>query len=123
MSEDQKILDCGHPPSPHEPFTTGYGIDENMKKHCYECCHKIDLESLKTEDKFFAYLSSDRKTMTNWLGNELMTVENINHHTGQAFGKTEFQYLTVTATDVHGNKWHGRGTEPGAYVRMRKAKP
>ncbi len=33
-------LDCGHPPSEHESFTTGYGTDLAGKRHCYDCCAK-----------------------------------------------------------------------------------
>ncbi len=32
------ILDCGHGPSEHSSFTTGYGVAPNGKKHCYDCC-------------------------------------------------------------------------------------
>lgn len=34
------LLDCGHPPSEHSPYTTGYGQKADGSKHCYACCAK-----------------------------------------------------------------------------------
>lgn len=40
------ILDCGHNPSKHGAFTTGYSTDLEGKRHCYDCCAKNGRESM-----------------------------------------------------------------------------
>ena len=50
------ICDCGHPPSPHDSFTTGYGRDDHNKTYCYECCAERDKEQMRKEGKFTGYL-------------------------------------------------------------------
>lgn len=50
-------------------FTTGYGIDKNKHKICFDCCGKNDLNSLQTAkigDKFIFYY--DNVNVTNWPG-------------------------------------------------------
>lgn len=73
-----EILDCGHSPSPHFEFTTGYGVDKDGKKHCYPCCAVTDLNTMDLchqEGKpFSAYVSSDGLHITTWPGDHLATV-------------------------------------------------
>ena len=49
-------LDCGHEPSPHAEFTTGYGIMNN-KKYCYDCCAKTDREDMENSGRATLYLT------------------------------------------------------------------
>ncbi len=62
-------LDCGHAPSPHESFTTGYGTTSDGKKHCYECIAIIDQAQMVNTGKATLYLSVNERhgyEVTNW---------------------------------------------------------
>lgn len=66
-----EILDCGHAPSPHSAFTTGYGIDRNGKKHCYACCADNDRERMRQTGRTTLYLTREDNgqwALTNWPG-------------------------------------------------------
>jgi hypothetical protein len=54
---DNVILDCGHKPSPHHYFATGYGRDEGGRKHCYSCCADLDRKYMEAHDRMLLYLS------------------------------------------------------------------
>lgn len=60
------ILDCGHEPSPHLSFTTGYGVDRSGRKHCYECCAKRDVADMVSTGRATLYLSNGE--VSNWPG-------------------------------------------------------
>lgn len=59
------ILDCGHEPSVHLEFTTGYGT-YNGETQCYECCARIDREAMVETGK--ATLYDTENEITNWPG-------------------------------------------------------
>jgi hypothetical protein len=67
---DQIILDCGHKPSPHEVFTTGYGTTRDGKKRCYACCAAADRAAMEKTGRAVLYLSKgvDGYTVGNWPG-------------------------------------------------------
>ncbi len=52
----EKLLDCGHFPSTHESFTTGYGTDDKGKTFCYDCCAKNDRQNMVNTGKATLYL-------------------------------------------------------------------
>ena len=52
-----QILDCGHAPSDHSPNTTGYGIDAEGKKHCYQCCAARELREMIATGRATLYLT------------------------------------------------------------------
>jgi len=118
---------------------TGYGIVAEGSAYwvsrgiaadsriCYPCCHLADLESLKTQDRFFAYLecsqSGERVGMEvhNWPGAKLGTVTWL----GGVMWRTRFGYdgerRYLRVRDVHGQYWHGTGAA-GMYCRLRRRK-
>jgi len=57
-------LDCGHEPSPHETFTTGYGITPDGRKICYTCCAEQDKEQMRKMGKATLYLKIKRYDST-----------------------------------------------------------
>lgn len=68
---DNRILDCGHKPSPHGPMTTGYGIASDGKRHCYACCAERERESMIQTGKACLYLcksDSGSWQITDWPG-------------------------------------------------------
>lgn len=68
------VLDCGHEPSEHESITTGYGVDQQGKKHCYTCCADADKKQMRDTGQITLYLSSGK--VTNWPGSLSIPVNN-----------------------------------------------
>ena len=74
-----EILDCGHAESPHDSFTTGYGIDKDGKKYCYDCCALQDKQAMINDKQITLYLTIENDAfkydnfasskVTNWPGN------------------------------------------------------
>jgi hypothetical protein len=115
-TETETILDCGHAPSPHESFTTGYGRDENGRTFCYDCAATRERDAMietgnatlylvKTADMSRA-LGAPRPTgyeVTDWPGGLRFTVTAL--HTGR-------HNIARTRIDAYfagpdGYVWHG----------------
>jgi len=62
------ILDCGHEPSPHESFTTGYGVSPDGKTYCYACCAERDKQRMRDDGRITLYLvkRGEEYVLTNW---------------------------------------------------------
>lgn len=71
MVNDLVALDCGHLPSPHDKFTTGYG-ESDGKKYCWVCCAKDEREAMQKTGRAELYLSFNKTDyhgkVTNWTG-------------------------------------------------------
>lgn len=68
---DKRILDCGHNPSPHFEFTTGYGTTGDGKRLCYDCIGKLDRQAMIDDGKATLYLTEEgphRLAVGNWPG-------------------------------------------------------
>lgn len=86
---------------------------------CRACCHARDLEQLRDTSKpFFAYVSGDGKSITNWPGAALMRI--YSHHEGRGGFGGRMHYWR--AVDTHGRHWHGKNSDRGACVTMRACK-
>jgi len=72
------LLDCGHVPSEHSSFTTGYGIDADGKKHCYQCCAENDRKTMRDTGKICLYLcpNDSLKSQPQWNGSGSHKVTN-----------------------------------------------
>jgi hypothetical protein len=81
MMQTATLLDCGHEPSPHSDFTTGYGRDAAGLTYCYACCADSERASMAETGRATLYLvkmadtsdslGSPRPTgyeVTNWPG-------------------------------------------------------
>lgn len=64
---DARILDCGHTPSPHSIFTTGYGEDARGRI-CYACCGEQDRARMLETGNATLYLTGAGKArrVANW---------------------------------------------------------
>jgi len=113
-------LSCGHEPSPHGPHTTGTAHTPNGREICWGCADNEQRESLKTEERWDAYLSSDGKQLTTWTGGKLADVTELWWRDGVNFGGTRRYYFR--ARDVHGQRWHGTSPGHSMYARMRRSK-
>lgn len=126
VSTDERILSCGHSPSPHGEHTTGTGRWDNGPEMCWECCYKRELEEMQKQSRYTAYLSlppnvfgyATAGEVTTWTGHKLGTVTEAVKRPHNLAGK--MWYFQVTAVD--GSKWYGRGVGSGmiCYLRRRK---
>lgn len=127
--------ECGAalPEKKPDAITSGYGCgagvhvgDSREGDHieqspavCYACCHKHDVDQLRdTSRPFFAYVACDGKSITNWPGYPLARVVEEWESRG-AFGRSLNHYRCV---DVHGRRWHGKGSGRGMCITLRACK-
>jgi hypothetical protein len=136
------ILDCGHPPSACESFTTGYGIDSDGRKSCYACCAVGDVNLMRETGRNTLYLthhddglgcamvqrrhSSQRVcalarhwTVSNWTGSLRYAVTSISHSASN--------WWNVYRADVRfvgpdGCAWYGRQQGDNDLVRVKRVK-
>jgi hypothetical protein len=117
----KQTLDCGHPIGEHSPFTSGYAVTPDNRRICYACADARQREDLKDRSRpFTAYLSSDGRKVTTWTGGELMTVTR--ETDWRIFGSRRNVGSCISATDCHGNRWHGRGAGRGMAITLRPSK-
>lgn len=67
---DITLCDCGHE-AISNGFSTGYGVDKDGKKICFECCGEQDKQTLRETGKLYGYYSRDKEKgmcFTNWPG-------------------------------------------------------
>lgn len=108
MNSNIGVLDCGHPPTA-SVFDTGYGIDGDGKKLCYECCARRDEESLQAGQPTLLYLRFDDHggQLVNWPGTLSIPCR-------YARGKAQYnsqgeRYSSVTVWMTYaGREWWGR---------------
>jgi hypothetical protein len=67
--QEEKVIchDCGKVIEPPDNFSTGYGIDQDGHKVCFNCCGKRDRKELfdaKPGDKFVFYLIEKKNETT-----------------------------------------------------------
>ena len=109
-NQDNTILDCGHKPSPHSSITNGYATDGQGRKHCYECCAKLDREHMQRSGRTTLYLSATSPghggygdaTITNWPGS--LSFAGRYHKGGHNIAGTRYD---VWFTDGNGSRWYG----------------
>lgn len=105
---DQTILNCGHTPTPHSPFTTGYGVDAQGKKSCYACCAKHERETMDATGRATMYISKDDSgawVVTDWPGMLSYPAYGVRtswHNIAGKNGRVDFWFR-----DHAGRKWHG----------------
>lgn len=52
----------------HNTFMTGYGIDRNGHKVCFDCCAEQDKSEMKKSGKIALYLDHIKQVVSNWPG-------------------------------------------------------
>jgi hypothetical protein len=120
---ETKLLDCGHPVSEHESFTTGYGRDENGKTFCYACCAEGDKKYMREHGKIDLYLTFKedengikRARITNWPASLVISSANGNCVTFRRGNHN----IARTRCDVwfvfEGENWHG--TQYGEWTEI-----
>lgn len=130
------LLDCGHPPSPHDPtITTGYAVDsETGKKSCYPCAWKWEQEHFRATGRMTAYCKDDAGIwrITSWGGEFLRNPPTTDFPEGIKVYITRLNSRRIggwTSRDLHyiafwweGHRWTGTTHGPGIYLRARRCK-
>jgi hypothetical protein len=121
---DSTCTDCGADLPKHPPGYcggSGYAITPENRRICYACADKRQVADLLDRSKpFCAYLSTSGLTITTWTGGKLMTVTR--ETDWRIFGSRHSVGSCVSAVDVHGKRWHGRGAGRGMAINLRPSK-
>jgi hypothetical protein len=118
---DTTILDCGHVPSPHESFSTGYGTGTDGKTYCYACCADRDRADMIETGRATLYLTRDKLSparqdtygrtihalysykLTNWPGSLTFNVGGAVRHGRHNIARTR---IDAWFTGPDGKPWH-----------------
>jgi len=83
---------------------TGYGRNDNNEFICYECCAEIDKGIMDQEGKYWLYLDTKKKVVTNWPGTLSYHVPYIRIGRHNIAGKVyNFRFK-----DHKGLEWYGK---------------
>lgn len=79
------LLDCGHAPSPHSSFTTGYGTDPATgATFCYECAAARDRDAMIVSGRATLYMVEGGTgkigltSVTNWPSSLTFRIHKVN---------------------------------------------
>lgn len=106
-------------------LATGYARTQGGARICYPCasgCEKREMLDAPPGTRWFAYMSSDEKSVTGWTGNHLGYIWRLRRRrmytpTGGRFDR--YTFLMKNGADT----WSGTGSGGGMYCRLRKLKP
>jgi len=100
MKEKFTCSVCKKEKSVQESGGTGYGLDKDENKICYECCAKGDIQYMKKNHKITLYLTDSE--VTNWPGTLRFSV------TGKTTGRHNFAGVRYDIWfTFDGSIWHG----------------
>jgi hypothetical protein len=103
-----------------EGCSFNYALGHDGRIYSNEGVDIAERQELKDRAKpFFCYLSGDGKTITGWKGNVLGRVvwSSVAHN---GFHGSPITHVNVI--DVHGGKWHGKGSGNGMYITLHPSK-
>lgn len=139
-----KILDCGHPRPEWDgkAFTVPWAIvqtAEGPAEYCLDCVAALEAEALRVLPKGAGYTAyfklanppkgwrsvggvwcgrNSGNEITTWHGTKLMDIVEYNvwwHNFGGRF-------VSISAVDIHGNRWHGRASYNWECINLYKNK-
>jgi hypothetical protein len=119
MSE---LLECGHPESPHDGFTSGYGKDADGNRYCYACCAERDREAMIADGQITLYLvkRGEEYHITNWPGSlDFIPYYVLKSPRGGGFGA---QRTDAWFTGPDGKRWHAVNRGDMDLARCRRTK-
>lgn len=116
----QVMLDCGHLSTP-DGFVMGYATLNDGRRICYADADTMQREEFAEPGRteFWAYLSSDGKTITTWTGGQLASIT----QTGvgrSGFYDSKIYFVQAVAPD--GSRWYGKNGGPGMSIHIKRAK-
>jgi hypothetical protein len=122
-SQAPTVLDCGDPPTPDAGIGSGYATTLDGRRICYTHANELEAATMREHGEagavFTAYISSDGRNVTTWLGAVLARVT---EHGSSRTGWNGSEVHTWRATDTDGRQWYGRNAGPGMVVMLRPAK-
>ena len=95
---------CGQHKTHENDISTGYGVDKDGNKVCFDCCGLQDakeLGELPLKGKTYMYLDTKQKTLSNWPGTFKINLHHIRegrHNIARKRYDTWFNY--------NGNSYH-----------------
>ena len=97
---------CNEQKTVNQDFTTGYGVDKDGNKVCYECCGKEDERYLIDNGKLQGYLTGQpgNEYFANWPGSFKIPVlysRKSYHNFAGRNGRTDF-WLKYKGNNYHG---------------------
>lgn len=116
-TKDDRILDCGHKPSPHSECTTGTAHTQDGREICWDCSNLREREAMANAQRYGAYLNGDGSEVHTWPGGKLGTVTQSWERKNNMAGR--LTHLRVTAFD--GSRWWGTSPGRGMYCRLHRA--
>lgn len=96
---------CGEHKTHESDFTSGYGIDKDGNKVCFECCGKNDakeLAELQPKQKTYLYLDTKQKTLSNWPGTFKIQLHYIKQGSHNIAGKRYDVWFDYAGKEFHG---------------------
>lgn len=124
MADDTRTLDCGHPPSPHGPHTTGTAHTHDGREICWTCADNEQREALRNlphGQAVAGYLSADRRHITTWSGGHLLNVTEVGSTRSTTPTGGRFTLVTWRGKSDDGTVFYGRGGGEGMVTSIRKA--
>lgn len=124
---DARVLDCGHSPSIHEPWTTGYGTTPDGRRHCYACIGAMDRAAMLADGRATLYLAerkqgdgSGRWFVTYWPGSLEFPCSRVSHSRhGGGFGSPRSDAWFI---GPDGATWHAVNRGDSQIARCRRLK-
>lgn len=119
---DARILDCGHTPSAHSHFTTGYGTDSAGRRSCYECIAVQDRRDMIEMGRATLYLTRDGSAwkVGNWPGTLTFPAYGVKvSRYGGGFGS---QRTDAYFIGPDGKEWHAVNRGDNQVARCRRIK-
>jgi len=80
------------------------------------------LRELATRRTDMLYLSSDKRTLTTWMGDHAANILSLTASQRRGFYGVRHTLYYFRARDIHGNFWSGTSPGPGMYARVRRIK-
>lgn len=100
--------------------TKDFSLSSPNKFTCYDCCTAGDIAAMLDRTRpFYAYLSVDGRSATNWPGGVLGEVHNLTETRRGSNGGTIARFRVK---DVHGGWWSARGSGKGMSCTLRTMK-
>ena len=118
-------FDCGKPiykpeaTKKHGFGGTGYAIDDDKNKICYQCCAVRDKKQMLSDGEIFLYLDKEKKIVTNWPGTLIIPVNQIKysyHNMAGKNGRRDFWFM------FDWQDWHGFNVGDSQIARCHKLK-
>lgn len=117
---DERILDCGHTPSPHDNLTTGTAHTPDGKEICWSCADDSQRRDLLADDRVILYYDGRDRTLVTWPGSRMMRVTSVHSRARWTPTGGYYSLYYLRATDSWDQEWYGTSPVPGMYAHMHK---